>query len=351
MISVLLPAYNAEKYICRAVESILSQTYKDFELIIIDDGSIDKTPELIRSQFDDSRIKHTTLKTNIGIVGALNVAISMAKGQYLARMDADDVCMPNRFLQQIKFLEANPEYAACGTSLTIKDEGGHTYNVNYPNTHSEIMASLNLFHRNISHPSVMMRSKIVKENKIRYSQGYPHAEDYMLWKKLSDYGKLYNLKENLLLYNYHEDQVSSKHYNTQLVTSRKILEIFLKDFFEKGQLKFSKNVYINFLVQKHNDKTLTLSPEESRGALKDLRNYVSQNPDIDTRYATKILLYKSCLASVFYNHSSYDKLKVFLYSLCSSPYLMLQLIVENHRHFYFKIKKRVDELMLSERKS
>ena len=336
IISVLLPAYNAESHICRAVDSILSQTYRDFELIIIDDGSTDKTSEFITTQYKDPRIKHITLAENVGVVGALNQAIAMATGQYIARMDADDISRPERFLQQIQFLEANPDYVACGSSITIFNDKDPQYKVVYPNTHGEILAALQMFHRNISHPGVMIRSDVLWKHNIRYSNRYPHAEDYGLWKQLSEHGKLYNLKENLLMYSCHDEQISSKHYKTQIESSRSILTMFLNDFFAQENLEFSKNIYINFLVQERGNDHLVLSPAEATGAFRGLLAYVEKNVDIDTRYAKKIILYKYCLASFHYNHSFFSKIKTGLRCLLSSPFLMMNVVLENYRHFYFK---------------
>ena len=336
MISVLLPAYNAESHICRAVDSVLSQTYHDFELIIIDDGSTDKTSEFITTQYEDARIKHITLAENVGIVDALNQAIAMATGQYIARMDADDISRPKRFLQQIQFLEANPDYVACGSSITIFNDKASQYKVMCPNTHGEILAALQMFHRNISHPGVMIRSDVLWEHHIQYSSRYPHAEDYDLWKQLSEHGKLYNLKESLLMYSCHDEQISSKHYKTQIESSRGILTMFLNDFFAQENLEFSKDIYINFLVQERGNDHLALSPAEATGAFRGLLAYVEKNVDIDTKYAKKIILYKYCLASFHYHHSFFSKIKIGLRCLLSSPLLMMNVVLENYRHFYFK---------------
>ena len=335
MISVLLPAYNAEVSICQAINSILSQTYSDFELIIIDDGSTDKTAEIVTANYDDSRIKFVSLVKNLGIVNALNTAISISSGNYIARMDADDVSRPDRFLRQIEFLEVNPDHVACGTAVTIFNDNT-SYDVVYPHAHGQIMAALQLFHRSVCHPSVMMRSAVIHKHNIRYSSEYPHAEDYALWKELSNYGKLFNLNDSHLLYRYHEEQISSKYYKTQITSSRKLLEAFLKAFLEKGHLNFERSVYINFLVQEGNADHIALSHYEAKHVYEDLLVYVKQSADIDVVFARKILLSKYCLAGLHYHHSFFNKIKACLHGLFSSPYLMVQIFKENYRHFYFK---------------
>src|SRR5690606_13489679 len=115
LISVVLPAYNAELYIKEAIDSVLAQTFTNFELIILNDGSTDKTEEIILS-YQDSRIVYVKNEHNLGLIGTLNKGMALAKGKYIARMDADDICFPERFEKQVAFLEKNKEYIICGTS-------------------------------------------------------------------------------------------------------------------------------------------------------------------------------------------------------------------------------------------
>ena len=123
-ISVLMPAYNAEKYIGEAIESILNQTYKDFEFIIINDGSIDRTEDIILS-YDDPRIIYLKNKENSGIVASLNNGLKQAKGQYVARMDADDISLPTRFEKQLQYMESNQHIFVLGTSLILFGENSN----------------------------------------------------------------------------------------------------------------------------------------------------------------------------------------------------------------------------------
>lgn len=122
-ISVILPVYNAEKYIRNSIESILHQSFKDFELIIINDGSIDNSGAII-SSFNDVRIHYYTNDTNLGLIKTLNKSINLSKGRYIARMDADDICMPNRFEKQVAFMESHPSVVLCGTWAKIIDDQG-----------------------------------------------------------------------------------------------------------------------------------------------------------------------------------------------------------------------------------
>jgi len=344
MVSVLLPVYNAEKYICDSIDSILSQTYRNFELIVVDDGSTDNTKEVVTKKFDDDRIRYLALPDNVGIVDALNIALAKSEGKYLARMDADDISHPERFSRQIKFLEANLEYVACGSSITIVGDKVSPYKVVYPKTHEEVMSALYLFHRSISHPGVMMRSDTINKHHIRYSRKYPHAEDYMLWKELAVYGKLHNLAESLLFYSYHDEQVSSVHYEAQMASSRDIVSEFLSEFLDNESLKLQNQSYINFLVHEKHNENYVLPAVEAKTAMQDLLRYTKKCTDIDTKYAKKIILYKYCLTSFHYRYSLFIKVRRCFYCFCASPILMIKTLMENYRHFFKKKKDKVKKM-------
>ncbi|HGF9542707.1 TPA: glycosyltransferase family 2 protein, partial [Acinetobacter baumannii] len=132
LVSVVLPAYNAELYLKEAIDSVLSQTFTDFELIILNDGSIDRTEEIILS-YNDSRIVYVKNEKNLGLIGTLNKGINLAKGKYIARMDADDICLPERFKKQVDFLEKNNEIDLIGTNaIKINNNGDRIGVINMP---------------------------------------------------------------------------------------------------------------------------------------------------------------------------------------------------------------------------
>ena len=133
LVSVILPVYNCESFIHETVESILNQTYIDFELLIIDDASSDETVMKIK-QFEDDRIKLIEKPENTGYTNSLNQGIKLAKGKYIARMDSDDICEPNRFEKQVKMLENRPELIVCGSAIQIN--GGDQV-LKYPLSHTE----------------------------------------------------------------------------------------------------------------------------------------------------------------------------------------------------------------------
>jgi glycosyltransferase involved in cell wall biosynthesis len=222
-ITVLMPVYNCELYIREAVDSILNQTFTDFEFLIIDDASTDKTAEIIKT-YTDSRIKLIEKPSNTGYTNSLNYGLKIAKGEYIARMDGDDISLPERFEKQVAFLERSSDIVLCG-SWYSKIGSGDVIKV--PENHDAIKLAL-LRGNCMAHPSVMMRKQILDKFPLAYNVSKEPAEDYDLWVRLVGIGKLHNLQEVLLDYRVHNTQVSQKRRQQQIesgLASRiKILE-------------------------------------------------------------------------------------------------------------------------------
>jgi len=223
-ISVVMPVFNGEKYLKKAIESILNQTFLDFEFLIINDGSTDKSVEIIES-YNDPRIRLVHNEQNLGLIATLNRGLNLCKGEYIVRMDADDISLPSRLEKQVKFLDFNPDIAICGTLL--KTFGNISSSIlKYPEKSESIKSAL-LFNCPIAHPSVMMKRSAIKG--LYYDSSYKHAEDYQLWTRASKYLKLFNIQEVLLLYRTHPKQVSQDHLAEQLLSSKKIMQNQLKN--------------------------------------------------------------------------------------------------------------------------
>lgn len=196
LITVLMPAYNAENYIAGAIESVLCQTFTDFELLIINDGSTDATKQIIES-FIDTRIILIN-QSNKGISNSLNTGLKHARAVYIARFDADDICHADRLQKQFDFLLSHPEYIIAGSDAEyISETGNHLcFFESNGHSHEEIMQDI-LTCCPFTHSAVMYKKETVIE-----CGGYPvHAhtfEDYLLWIKLSNYGMFYNLPEPLI---------------------------------------------------------------------------------------------------------------------------------------------------------
>ena len=224
LVSVIIPCYNAEKYVESAVRSIMNQTYKNLEILITDDCSTDKTLEILnRLAIEDSRIQIIKNDKNLKIVKSLNNMIKLAKGKYIARMDADDISMPERIEKQVDFLEANTEIAFCGTNAVYIDyKGRKIINSNLPCKHEDIVFYLK-FYNCFSHPSIMISADILKDN--LYSEDFPYCEDYELWCRLIFARNLKgeNLIQSIVKYRVYSEQISSTRSRIQKESSAKII--------------------------------------------------------------------------------------------------------------------------------
>lgn len=205
-ISVIMPFYNSQEYLKESIWSILNQTFADFELILLDDGSTDFPEDIIHS-FHDNRILYYKELVNKGIVYQLNKGIDFAKGKYIARMDADDVSKPDRFEKQVSFLESpnNVEIDVLGTNaVKIGDEVGV---IDFKNYNPEQISFLLNFYCPLLHPTVMIR-KSVFDKGLRYSEEYKYAEDYALWRIIDNGRNLAILDNQLLEYRVHTRQTN-----------------------------------------------------------------------------------------------------------------------------------------------
>lgn len=195
-VTVLMPAYNAGKYVAAAVRSVLDQTFSDFELLIVDDGSSDDTVSIIQG-FTDPRIRIIRQEQG-GVAAALNTGLSYARGIYVCRFDADDICFPQRLARQVHFLDGHPTYLVVGSDAEyISEDGEHLFDFRCAgHTHKEIIDRL-YTNCPFIHSAVMYR----KEAIIRaggYSTLAHNFEDYLLWVNLASAGKCFNLDEALI---------------------------------------------------------------------------------------------------------------------------------------------------------
>ena len=215
-VTVLMPVYNAAATVREAIESVLGQTYGDFQFLVIDDGSTDNSAEIIRS-YGDARIRLEFNEVNVGVVSTLNRGLDMAQGEYVLRMDADDVCLPDRLSQQLKFMDKSPKVGACGTWVTtIGEKAGRI--LKYPCSPEDIKAHL-LFHNAIVHPSVCLRRAAFIDNDLRYDDRYPHAEDFELWQRASRRFPLANVGQVLLKHRVHEQSITRQNQAAQAAIS------------------------------------------------------------------------------------------------------------------------------------
>jgi glycosyltransferase involved in cell wall biosynthesis len=205
VISIILPAYNCMQFISQTVESLLMQTFTDFELLIINDGSTDKTEEIIQSQTDE-RILYVKNKVNSGLVYSLNKGIELAQGKYIARIDADDLCEPHRLQKQYEWLEQRPGTAVVGSLISFMDINGKlngNWALDKKTADSKSIRNTMPKENCVAHPSVMMRTNIAKA--YQYASYQQHTEDYDLWLRLLGDGHVIEkVPEVLLRYRVHQ---------------------------------------------------------------------------------------------------------------------------------------------------
>ncbi len=214
-ISCLMPVFNGERYLSEAIESILAQTKSDLEFIIIDDGSTDATPQIISHYAARDQRIVPLRQENAGIVSALNTGLKHASGQFIARMDADDIALEDRFQFQCQYLSDHPECVLVGGYAETFGDDGHKSTITTGGWRTR--TNLETFPPAIAvavHPLVMIRTKTLREIG-GYREGFPYAEDYDLYIRLSEHGEIHNPPKLVLKYRAHEGAVSTQKLETQ----------------------------------------------------------------------------------------------------------------------------------------
>ncbi len=226
LISVVMSVYNGASYLKEAIESVLNQTYPHFEFLIINDGSIDQSLEIIQS-FKDDRIRLLDNEVNKGLIYSLNRGLDEAKGKYIARMDADDISLPHRFEKQVSFLERHSNVGVLGSDYISFSEDASQYIVAIHNS-AEIKSFL-LFSATICHPTLMLRKSIIDQHHFRYSETTKHVEDFDLWTRMSVHKSFSNLNEALLKYRDHANLVSHTFSEIQKQNGKLVRQRYLGD--------------------------------------------------------------------------------------------------------------------------
>lgn len=263
-ISVVMPVYNTPvKYLEEAVESILNQTFQDFEFIIIDDGSTDETVKQYLNEIQDARVRVLRNEKNIGITKSLNVGLRAAQGKYIARMDSDDISLPMRFEKQYCFMETHPETILCGTN--VFEIGNRQRQIHFRIDDKENYRIKLLFYNpGPRHPTVFFRRSMLVENSIEYDERLRYAQDYMLWTRVYSVGDIHCLDEPLLYYRRHDDQVSNARQIEQIQCAVIVLEEQLSQLLDNVGDQDARN---------HRDYycSRTISPEAHRWFMRLVR--------------------------------------------------------------------------------
>jgi glycosyltransferase involved in cell wall biosynthesis len=247
LVSVIMPVYNGGFFMGQAIESILKQTYKNFEILIIDDASTDNTWQIMKNykKLFPKKIKIFRLKKNIGAFGAMNLVIKKAKGEFIAPMDSDDLSHRQRLEKQVDFLQENPEVIVLGTQAWVIDENNEVIGKkNYPCNNKEIYQNYAVVHP-IVHPSCMIRRSLLPEKNKIYENKYGVNDDYYTFFKLLNYGKFANLPDYLLSYRIHGANSSLQNLKGKFFNISKIRIMACREL----NYRFSLKAIIIFLAQ------------------------------------------------------------------------------------------------------
>lgn len=229
VISVLLPIYNTDPVHLRdAIDSVLVQSFSDFELIIVDDYPHDSAAADLVQSYTDARIKFVRHTQNVGISGTRNEMLDMAQGEFIAVMDHDDLCLPDRFARQIAVMRANPDIGVCGTAYKRFGRAFKGQVIRYPQDDVDIRAGL-FFKNLIHHPSAMIRKSVLDAHNIRYDTRLVSVNDRRLYRDISEHAKLHNLPDVLCLYRLHA-QMTSRTRRDEIVREQCI---FRAEYLEK----------------------------------------------------------------------------------------------------------------------
>lgn len=308
-ISVIMPAYNAEKYIGDAIESILNQTYTDFEFIIVNDFSEDGTENIILS-YDDERIVYLKNEYNMGISKTLNRAIKIAKGDYIARMDADDISLPERFEKQISYMEKNKNIGILGTGIIIFGEGLDKNSYSFSSNFKQAKAEL-FFNSSLAHPTVMIRKNVLLENNLLYDPEYDGLEDFVLWWRIAKFSEVNSLDENLLYYRKHLSQITKtrseqfyKKYNQFIAERLSVFSIDISEYEQELLAKYCNGEhdkfsykeivsYINLLgrLLDNNKKIMYFAEKELRHVFELSISYIINSSNLNNKEKKQLFCY------------------------------------------------------------
>lgn len=318
-ITVILPVYNGEEHIAECIESVLNQTFENFEFTIVDDASTDKTPTILKKYSEkDKRIKVITHAKNRKQTAAANTAIETAQGNFIARIDADDVALPERFEKQRFFLIANEEYGMVGSWTDTIDENGDIMGQwKTSSTDGSLKWDL-LFGTSFAHASVMMRTKIVKQVGLYQS---PEAEDYDLWSRISHVSKVANIGEVLQQKRVWSGQLALK---VPQETRDCVIEIMQKNI---NNLLGNNKLDLNFIrkIRAVSDKTPIIQDKKVINNIRYTLNRLYKNLQLNVKL--------SKTEKIYINRDIYQKLKTLSNWQSQSNYLR-----SLYHKFYLLIK-------------
>lgn len=325
IISVILPAYNAEMYLRESIQSILSQTFTRFELLIINDGSTDKTEDIILS-YQDPRIRYVKNETNLRLIKTLNKGIDLARGKYIARMDADDISLPNRLQEEFDFMEANPNIGACSSKVYHLRENKIIKGHYYPSSLPAACRFCAIFRTPLSHPASFFRTDVLKSIKYEEDDSALHIEAFVLWGEMALRNiQMAVINKRLLYYRDNELSICHTYSKLQLQNHKKRVSFMLSTLLGIKGVDASVNILF--------DNSNVYSYRELSEAVKLIdvayHKYISsfkiKKSEIKDVYITRYIIKRNFVVNLV---KRYNGLKRFQASL-----LLLSIILKRLCHF------------------
>lgn len=240
-ITVIMSVHNCDRFLKEAIDSIINQTFTDFQFLIIDDASSDKSVEIIRS-YKDSRIKLIVNENQQGLTKNLNSVIELVKSKYIARMDADDIACKDRLEKQFHFMETHKNIDICGTNAKLIDENGKCIGKKVYPANDDDIKSMMLLTNPIIHPSVMMKTEVLK--KFKYDPFFKVSQDYALWARLMKQGCLFaNLQESLMKYRVVQKGITCSYsYARKKIYLDQIFKIIYGDLYQELNIEYLQDI-------------------------------------------------------------------------------------------------------------
>jgi len=288
-VTVLMTVYNGEKYLRESMDSILNQTFMDFEFLIIDDASTDASCNIILS-YNDPRIRLIENEKNVGQAESLNRGLEKAKGKYIARMDQDDICLPQRLRCQLDVMEQNPNVGVCGTFAQFIDSNSKDIIVKWNEEmmiENEDLKTQLLFRPCFIHPSVIIRHSVLKNHHLCYEESAGHAQDYRLWYRISSFCDFVNIPHKLIKYRLHKSQLSKNRQNDQYISSNKTKKMILKDYLGREINEKEQSKHEKISIAQHGSSLSEVN--EAEDWLKFLMNHNEINRKYKRTSLTKVL--------------------------------------------------------------
>jgi glycosyltransferase involved in cell wall biosynthesis len=292
-LSVIMAVYNGEKYLAIAIDSILGQNFRDFEFLIVNDGSTDATQRICESyEAQDSRIVLIRNEKNVGLTRSLNQALHISRGKCIARMDADDISHRRRFEVQIQYLENNPEVGLLGTFYQELDDDGNIHEevIRFP-TQPMIIKWHLAYENPVPHPPIMVRRNILQKVG-GYDEEWLTSQDYDLFTRLSQVTKLKNLPDILFYWRVHDKSISSQKNTEQRQNALQISQRFLSNLLgERISMSQVKRLWYRQPECPHDSVLRARTMLRVAQRILDEPVWSSHEKDVFRRYATRKIFY------------------------------------------------------------